>query len=117
METKEFKKSEVINLNDCVDYAGDSIVSKTALKKETGNLTIFSFDKGQQLSEHTAPFDATIIILDGTADVIIDKERSTLKKGEMIIMPANIPHAVQAKEKFKMMLVMIKETQKPFVLD
>lgn len=117
METKQFEKATTINLENCVDYAKDAIVSKVALKKETGNITIFSFDKDQQLSEHSAPFDATVVVLEGKGDIIINKIRNTLSKGEMIIMPANIPHAVEAKEKFKMMLIMIKEPQKPIILE
>jgi quercetin dioxygenase-like cupin family protein len=109
MVTKEFEKSKVFHLEQSVDYANNAVVSKTALKKNTGNISIFSFDKGQQLSEHTAPFDATIVVLDGSAKIIINKQPFILSKGEMIIMPANIPHAVEADEKFKMMLIMIKE--------
>ena len=116
MKHNEFETSRIFNLIQSVDYASDSIVSKTILKKENGNITLFSFDKGQQLSEHTAPFDAMVIIQDGTADIIINKKRNTLKKGEMIIMPANIPHAVEAIEKFKMLLIMIKDP-KPIVLE
>ena len=116
MGSTEFEKSKIINLEQCVDYVSESIVSKTALKKDTGNISVFSFDKGQQLSEHTAPFDATVIILDGKADIIINKQKKLLQKGEMIIMPANIPHAVEATEKFKMMLIMIKDTMKPLIM-
>ena len=100
MESKEFKMSQIFNLEQSIDFSTDSIISKTILKKETGNISLFSFDKGQQLSEHTAPFDAMVYIVDGEADIIIDKKRNWLKKGEMIIMPANIPHAVEAREKF-----------------
>ena len=117
MNTTEFEKSKIISLEQCVEYATDSIVSKTALKKDTGNISVFSFDKGQQLSEHAAPFDATVIILDGKADIIINKQRNTLHKGEMIIMPANIPHAVEATDKFKMMLIMIKDAKKPLLIE
>jgi len=117
METKEFDRSKIIKLEESVNYSDDSIVSKTVIKKETGNISIFSFDKGQKLSEHTAPFDATIIILDGQADIIINKVKYHLSKGEMIIMPANIPHAVEATEKFKMMLIMIKEPKKSLIME
>ena len=115
MEKKDFEKSVVIDIEKSVEYASDSIVSKTVLKKENGNITLFSFDKGQQLSEHTAPFDAMVVVIDGKGDVILNKKRNSLKKGEMIIMPANIPHAVEATEKFKMMLIMIKEP-KPVIM-
>ncbi len=117
METKQFEKSKIIQLEKSIDYSDDAIISKTILKKETGNITFFSFDKGQQLSEHTAPFDAVVHIIDGKADIIIDKKRNSLTQGDMIIMPANIPHAVEAPEKFKMILIMIKEPTKPFMLE
>ncbi|MBU1076048.1 MAG: cupin domain-containing protein, partial [Spirochaetes bacterium] len=82
---------------------------KTLLEKKTGTITIFAFDKGQGLSEHTAPFDATVIITEGEAEIRIDQKIHTVKEGEMIIMPANIPHALNAGKRFKMILVMIKE--------
>lgn len=104
----EIIKAEKFNLAEAVNYSDASVVSKTVVKKETGNVTLFAFDKGQGLSEHSAPFDAMVNVLDGTADIIIDKKSNILAAGESIIMPANIPHAVKAVEKFKMMLVMIK---------
>ncbi len=104
----EIIKAEKFELAEAVEYAGDSVVSKTVVKKDTGNVTLFAFDKGQGLSEHSAPFDAMVNVIDGTADIIIDKKSNILSAGESIIMPANIPHAVKAVEKFKMMLVMIK---------
>jgi quercetin dioxygenase-like cupin family protein len=91
-----------------VEYSAGSIVSKTIIKKSTGNITLFAFDKGQELSEHTAPFDAMVYVMDGKVEIFIDKELFTLTEGETIIMPADIPHALKAVEKFKMMLVMIK---------
>ena len=96
------------NLKDMVAYQVDSIVSKEIIKKQTGTVTIFAFDQDQGLSEHTAPFDALVYIIDGEAEIIISGEPRRLKKGEMIIMPGGKPHAVKAIEKFKMMLVMIK---------
>ena len=78
------------------------------LKKTSGNVTLFSFDKGQSLSEHTAPFDALIQVIEGDTEILIDQKSFFLKTGESIIMPANIPHAVKAPEKFKMILIMIK---------
>ena len=92
-----------------IEYQKDAVVSKTIIKKEKGTITIFAFDKEQGLSEHTAPFDALVQVLDGKADVIIDSESNIVQAGEMIIMPANKPHALKAIEKFKMMLVMIRE--------
>lgn len=103
-----FQTSTVYGIADAVDYAAGAVVSKILSKNEAGNLTLFAFDKGQNLSEHTAPFDAIIQVLDGTAIVTIDKKPHEVNTGEFIIMPANIPHAVDAKESFKMLLTMIK---------
>ncbi len=97
-----------IILENEVEYQNDTIVSKQLIKSQAGNITLFAFSKGEGLSEHTAPFDAFISILDGNAKVFIDKKEYALEAGESIIMPANIPHALQAEEKFKMMLVMIR---------
>ncbi len=108
MEKKEFEKSTVFCFEKSVDYSDNAIVSKTVIKKDTGNVSLFAFDKGEGLSEHTAPFDALIQVIDGTAEIIIDKKSYFLVANESIIMPANIPHAVKAKEKFKMILTMIK---------
>jgi quercetin dioxygenase-like cupin family protein len=108
MEKKEFPKAQAFKFVESVDYADGSIVSKILLRNEKGNLTLFAFDKGEFLSEHTAPFDAIVQILDGTAEVIIDKKSHTLTTGDSIIMPANISHALTATERFKMLLIMIK---------
>lgn len=97
-----------IILENEVEYQNDTIVSKQLIKSQAGNITLFAFSKGEGLSEHTAPFDAFISILDGNAKVFIYKKEYALEAGESIIMPANIPHALQAEEKFKMMLVMIR---------
>ncbi len=102
------KMSEVENLKGMVDYQEGSIVSRTLLDKKTGSVTLFAFDKGQRLSEHTAPFDAVVYVLEGEAEITISGRPYRLKEGEMIIMPANEPHAVNAPKKFKMLLVMIK---------
>jgi quercetin dioxygenase-like cupin family protein len=96
------------DLENHVDYADGSVVSKILIKKDIGNITLFAFDSGQGLSEHTAPFDAVVYILDGQAEITIGAKASTVKAGEMLIMPANISHALQAEEKFKMLLVMIR---------
>ena len=102
-------KGRALNLKEEIDYASGAVVSKTILKKESGNLTLFAFDQGQGLSEHTSPFDAVVQVVEGEGSFIIDGEIKTVKEGEMIIMPANIPHDVQAaKEPFKMLLVMIR---------
>ncbi|MBN1556831.1 MAG: cupin domain-containing protein [Lentisphaerae bacterium] len=94
---------------ESVSYADGSIVSRTLLEKETGSLTLFAFDRGQGLSEHTSPYDATVYILDGTATLKIGGEPIDASAGEMVIMPANVPHDVRAeKGRFKMLLVMIR---------
>jgi len=95
-------------LQTLIDYQHGSVVSKTIIKQSTGNVTLFAFDKGEGLSEHTAPFDALAYIIDGEAEITIAGKLNTVKQGEMILMPANQPHALKAKERFKMMLVMIK---------
>lgn len=93
---------------DLVDYRESSIVSRAILEKNTGNVTLFAFDKGQGSSEHTAPFDALVYLLDGEAEITISGKTLHLKGGEMVIMPANQPHALKAVEKFKMILTMIR---------
>ena len=98
----------VLKLADLVDYQDGSIVSKEIIKKATGTVTLFAFDKGQGLSEHTVPFDALVYIIDGEAEISISRKASGLSAGEMIIMPGNEPHSVKAIGKFKMLLVMIK---------
>ena len=95
-------------LVDLIEYAKDSIVSKTLLDKSAGTITLFAFDQGQKLSEHTAPYDAVVQVLDGKALVRIADETNELSEGQLIIMPANVPHAVDAGEKFKMLLTMIR---------
>lgn len=102
-------KGKALNLKDEIAYADGAVISKILLKKDTGNITLFSFDKGQGLSEHTSPFDAVAQVVDGTGAFIIDGELQTVQEGEMIIMPANIPHDVQAAEQpFKMLLTMLR---------
>lgn len=99
---------QVNNLIKLVDYQEESVVSRTIINKKVGTVTLFAFDKGQGLSEHTAPFDALVYIIDGEAEVTISKKHLLLKGGQMVIMPANKPHALKATQRFKMMLVMIK---------
>jgi quercetin dioxygenase-like cupin family protein len=96
------------NLEKYVNYADGSVVSKTLLKKDIGNITLFSFDSGQGLSEHTAPFDAVVYILDGQAKITIGEKTHTVYTGEILIMPAKVPHALHAEKQFKMLLVMIR---------
>ena len=100
-----------LKLAELVQYQKNSVVSKQILSKTAGTLTLFAFDKGEGLSEHTAPYDASILILDGKAEIQIGKEPHRVQKGELIIMPANIPHAVKATECFKMLLIMIRSAE------
>jgi quercetin dioxygenase-like cupin family protein len=100
--------TQAANLNSLIDYQKGSVVSRTILDKKTGTVTIFAFDQGEGLSEHTTPYDALVYILDGEAEVTISSKPIRLKKGELTIMPANEPHALSAVTKFKMLLVMIK---------
>ena len=99
---------QVIKLVDLVSYQEGSIVSRTIIDKETGTLTLFAFDAGQGLSEHSAPFDALVYLLDGKAEVTISGKSLNLIEGQMVILPVNQPHALRAIKRFKMMLVMIK---------
>lgn len=101
--------SDIFAFAKKVNYSSDGIVSKKIIQKPVGNITLFAFDKGQELSEHLAPFDALIQILEGNAQIIIDKKPYEVAQGNSIIMPANIPHAVKATSSFKMLLTMIKE--------
>ena len=96
------------NLESLIDYQEDSVVSRTIIDKKTGTITLFAFDENQGLSEHTAPYDAMVYVLDGEVDITISGKQVWLKQGEMTIMPANQPHALTAKTKFKMLLIMIK---------
>ena len=100
--------AEAGNLVNLVDYQDGAVVSKEIIRKEKGTVTLFAFDKGQGLSEHTAPFDALVCILDGQVEIYIAGKMHLLKTGQTIIMPANKPHALKAIERFKMLLVMIK---------
>ena len=95
-------------LAELVEYAEDSIVSKTILDKSVGTITLFAFDRGQRLSEHKTPYDAVVQVLDGTAKLTIGGEDVDVSAGEIVIMPGNIPHAVAAEERFKMLLTMIR---------
>lgn len=95
-------------LDGLVEYSADSIVSKTILDKPTGSITLFSFDKGQKLSEHTSPYDAVVQVIDGQASLMIGGQNQRVPAGQIIVMPANVPHAVNAEERFKMLLTMIR---------
>ena len=107
-EQKNTPKGRAFNLEAHIEYAAGSVVSKTLIKKDIGTITLFAFDQGQGLSEHTAPFDAVVYILDGEAEITIGGQPQIVNAGEMLIMPANISHALQATKRFKMLLVMIR---------
>jgi len=100
--------SVVYTLKNSIDYAKGAIVSKSVTKNKNGSATLFSFDKGQNLSEHTAPFDAIVVVIEGSCEIKIAGISNFLSEGQMIVMPASIPHALEATEAFKMMLTMIK---------
>ena len=99
----------VLNIKDMVSYQPGSVVSRTLIDKSVGTVTVFAFDSGQGLSEHTAPFDALVQIIDGTADITIAGSVHIVREGEMIIMPANKPHSLKANPQFKMLLIMIRK--------
>jgi quercetin dioxygenase-like cupin family protein len=101
--------AKAMRMSSLVKYQEKAVVSRTLIDKDAGTVTLFAFDEKQGLSEHTAPFDALVFILDGQAEVLINGKPIRLKKGEMTIMPANKPHAVKAVSEFKMLLVMIRE--------
>lgn len=106
--SNELIMPEIMKTQELVEYQKGAVVSRTLINKPAGTVTLFSFDKGEGLSEHTAPYDALVQILDGRAEIIIGGEPHTLGKGEMVIMPADITHALRAVNRFKMMLVMVK---------
>ncbi|MBN1413787.1 MAG: cupin domain-containing protein [Bacteroidales bacterium] len=105
---QSIEKGEKFIAADAVAYSTQAVISRQVMKGENGNITLFAFDKGEGLSEHTTPFDAMALILDGKAGITIGGKLNILKAGEAIIMPANIPHALNAIERYKMMLVMIR---------
>ncbi len=104
----EAPKGQAIPLAEHISYAEGSVVSKTLLDKKAGTLTLFSFDAGQGLSEHTAPFDASVEILDGEAVITIGGQEVRARAGDLVIMPANVPHSLRAQKRFKMLLIMIR---------
>ena len=108
MERNEELVGQVTELAGLVDYQEGSVVSRTIVTKETGTVTLFAFDRDQGLSEHTTPYDALIHVLDGEVEVTISGNPARVKTGEIIIMPANEPHALKAVDRFKMLLIMIK---------
>jgi len=96
-------------LGALVEYQGGAVVSKTLVKKPAGTVTLFAFDAGQELSEHTAPFDALVLVLDGQAKITIGGKPANVGAGEAVLMPANVPHALKAEQRFKMLLAMVRE--------
>lgn len=109
MAVKNIDPATPFNLAASIEYSAGSVVSKTFVSGNAGTVTVFAFDQGQGLSEHSAPFDALGYVLDGACRFTIGGKESITSAGEMILLPANIPHALQAPEKFKLLLVMIKE--------
>jgi quercetin dioxygenase-like cupin family protein len=101
-------KARVLKAENLIEYQEGAVVSKEILRKGTGTVTIFAFDKGEGLSEHTAPFDAIVQVIDGKAEITISGKKNILERGNMIIMPANEPHSLLAMERFKMILTMIR---------
>ncbi len=108
MEKALFEHSNVFRFPEKVDYSSEGIISKRVIDRPLGTVTLFSFDKGQRLSTHSAPFDAMVQVIEGSAEIVISDVSFSLGTGDAIIMPAGIPHAVNAVEKFKMVLTMIK---------
>jgi len=107
IENIEFSK--VLNLKDVISYQGGQIASKTIAQTPSANITLFSLDKGEGITTHVASGDAIVQILDGTAEVMIDNNVITIKEGETIILPSDIPHGLEARERFKMLLTVIKQ--------
>ena len=108
MEKSIFEPGTKFRFTGSVEYSTDGIVSKRVIDRPVGTVTLFAFDKGQRLSTHSAPFDAMAEVIEGQAEIVIDNTPHQLEAGETIVMPAGIPHAVNATEKFKMVLTMIK---------
>lgn len=108
MEDNKIVNGKPFIFSQSIEYQVDGIVSKRIIQQEKGNITLFAFDEGQKLSEHTAPFDAVVQVLEGNAEIVIGGNAFQLSQGEAIIMPANISHAVNANQRFKMLLTMIR---------
>src|SRR5262245_19047391 len=108
MKPAEMSPAEVVHLADLVQYAEGSVVSRALVQKPVGSLTLFAFDAGQALNEHTAPYDAYVQILDGEAELVVGGKSIDTRAGDTVLMPANIPHAVNARGRFKMLLTIIR---------
>ena len=107
-DTGRMPSGEAVNVASLVEYAPESIVSRQLIKNDAGTITLFAFDKGQSLSEHSAPFDAVVQVVDGQAELIIGGQSVPVAAGQMAVMPADVPHAVKAPARFKMLLTMLK---------
>lgn len=105
--------SQAFDLVKLVDYANGAVVSRTIAENDSGTITLFAFDEGQNLSEHTAPYDAFVQILDGRAELVISGQAVETSAGQIVLMPANIPHAVKAQGRFKMLLTIIRNRNAP----
>ncbi|NLA75322.1 MAG: cupin domain-containing protein [Deltaproteobacteria bacterium] len=113
-DTKSQKKTGLkggvtTSIEELIEYGEDAVVSRTLVENDAGTVTLFAFDEGQGLSEHTAPFDALVQVVDGESEIIIGGTSNSVKKGELILMPANIPHALRAVKRFKMILTMLRK--------
>ncbi len=106
--TGQMMAGEAVHAASLVEYAPESVVSRQLVRNEAGTVTLFAFDEGQSLSEHTAPFDALVQIIDGQAELIIGGAAVPATAGQMVLMPADVPHAVKARQRFKMLLTMLK---------
>ncbi len=100
--------SEAVALTDLVEYQDGTVVSKTLVKKKTGTVTLFAFDKGEGLSEHTTPFDALVLVADGSVEITISGQRNVVKQGQMLLLPANEPQALKSMTRFNMLLIMMR---------
>lgn len=107
-KTTQVPHAEAMNLAGLVDFADGSIVSRTLLENRAGTITLFSFDEGQGLSEHTAPFDAFVQVVEGSGEFRVGEKTVTVEQGEILVMPADVPHAVAARQRFKMLLTMLR---------
>ena len=110
MKTQGLTPAEATNVSGLSQVVDDAIVSRIIMKNSVGNVTLFAFSAGQELSKHSAPFDALVHLIEGQAIIVIDETEHVVEAGEMILMPANIPHAVRAEQDFKMVLIMLKDS-------
>lgn len=105
------QKPQIAEITELIDYRPESIVSRELIKKKSGSITVFAFDKGERLSEHIVPFDAMAFVIEGEAEIVISGKPYTVEKNEMIMMPAGEPHSIKASKRFKMMLTMVRSDE------